>query len=262
MARSGTTLAIVAVVIAAAAAPSADAGMLVGASQGIIYDIDPTTGLATNPRDTGLSSVAIAHGNGVLYGSPGRSLYTIDVSNGSARFLGELEGIGPPQVSYDLSWDGSTGTLFALVHVGGTTADYLYEVDLPATRVTEIGLLEGNYETIACEAGGTLFGVDPFEDVLAGIDKDGAHTMSTVVLDAEISLGPAMAFDETGVLYLVTRLADDPAVLHIVNPQTGFVTPVGSTGLERVPSLAYVPEPATLIFVVAGILFSRGTRKH
>ena len=171
MRTTGTILLAVALAITAALSTPTYAGMLVGSSRGVIYDIDPLTGLASNPRESGNPSASIEFVNGTLYGASASSLYTIDMVTGHPQLIGELDGLPIPQTIYDLTWDATTDTLFALTHLGGTTLDQLFTVDTTALQVTDVGRLDDSTSTIACDGSGVLFGLDPVDDMLAVIDK-------------------------------------------------------------------------------------------
>ena len=262
MRTTGTSLLAVALAITAGLSSPTYAGMLIGSSGGVLYDVDRVTGLASNPRETGLTGVAITYGNGTLYGSPGRSLYTIDAVTGEAQALGELDGLEVPQTVYDMAWDHVDDTLFALVHLGGTTLDQLYTVDTTTLRVTEIGTLDDSTSTIAFNHSGALFAVDPVDDVLATIDKTNGQMTSAISLIPPV-VSAAITCDQTGLLYLATRVEDDPSILHLLDPDSGVLTPIGSTGLNRgLASLAYIPEPGTLVLLLMGCLaVGRRTRR-
>ena len=253
--RKALRSAIVAIAIVAGLTVPTEAGTLVGSSFGVIYDIDPLTGVASNPRDTGGSVGRIEFGNGTLYGASVRSLYAVDILTGEAEFLGELDGLEVPQLVYDMAWDETTDSLFALVHTGGTTLDELYTIDTATLEVRGVGRLDDRYDALAFDPNGGLFGIDPLNDILGTIDKTNAETTSTLALTPQLDLGAAMTFGDGGALYVVTNVGEDPCVLHVLDPQNGVLTPIGTTGLnDGISSLAYIPDPGTLLLLATGAI--------
>lgn len=160
------------IVVCLACASQATAGMLIGSTFDAIYDIDPVTGVASNPRETGGRAFEIAFVDGILYGTAARILSTIDTASGDAQPLGTITGFEPFESIVDLSWNAQTDTLFGLVHLGGTTIDRLYTIDTSSLVATLIGEVELAYTTIAFDASGALFAVSRNPDVLSLIDPD------------------------------------------------------------------------------------------
>src|SRR5262245_29836790 len=104
------------------AAGRAEAGTLLGNDfiSGVLYDVDTSTGAATNPRGGGIGHVAgIAfRSDGTLFGltafggSPANSLVTIDPTTGASTLVGPtgLTGI----VEGDITFSPTTGILYGL----------------------------------------------------------------------------------------------------------------------------------------------------
>ena len=252
--RKGLRGAIVAMAIVAGLTVPTQAGTLVGSSFGVIYDIDPLTGLASNPRDTGGAAVRVGFGGGTLYGESARALYSIDFGTGTADLVGYLEGLEEYYSVQDLAWDPGTSSLFALVHVGGTSTDLLFTADTRTAAVTQIGVLDDAYTTMAFDSDGTLFALEGWDDVLAVVDKTSAETLSSIAVQGGV-IPAAMAFDDTGQLYVAGRVDEDLSVLHTLDPYSGVLTPIGTTGLDLgVTSLTYIPEPATFALLLTGAL--------
>lgn len=86
-----------------ACAPQAMAGILIGVSGDFLYDIDTTTGLASNPRDTGGAAIDIAFGDELLYGSRVFTLSTINPATGQASELGQINGLTEPETILDMA---------------------------------------------------------------------------------------------------------------------------------------------------------------
>ncbi|MBU0717063.1 MAG: PEP-CTERM sorting domain-containing protein [Planctomycetes bacterium] len=236
---------------------SVEAGTLIGSGLGVLYDVDHVTGLASNPRDTGGRGIRIAFGNGTLYGESALHLYSIEVENGGTTSIGSLGGLDASFSVQDLAWDRTTDMLFALVHLGGTTSDFLYAVDADTGDATEIGQLDAAYTTMAFRGDGTLFALHGTDDILGLVDKTSAETLSSVPVQGGVIPG-AMSFDAADELYVAARVGDDLGVLHKLDRYTGVLTPIGSTGVDvGLTSMAYIPEPGTLVLLSAGLLSFR-----
>src|SRR5881396_1638520 len=106
---------------------------------GNIYDVDPSTGAATNPRPTGIQNLAgIAwHPDGTLYGistsessAGGSTLFRINPYTGARSMVGPVS----PFSIYegDLTYEPRTGSLLALAALGPGGSNQLIRVD-PAT---------------------------------------------------------------------------------------------------------------------------------
>src|SRR3954469_24327764 len=109
-------------------AASALGGLIGSDFNGVIYDVDPTTGACTNPRNTGLSQVAgftvtadgqFGYALTSFGSSPPNALFSVNPATGASTFLGNtgLNSIGEG----DLCIRPSDGTLFGLWNVAGST---------------------------------------------------------------------------------------------------------------------------------------------
>jgi len=119
--------------------------MLIGASwDGTIYDIDPTTGLASNPRETGLYALSgIAFGaDGTLYGrttvagTPPKTLYSIDVATGATTLIGDIATWG---WGSDIDFDPVSDILYGIDPVGGIANAVLYTIDTMYGTASPVG---------------------------------------------------------------------------------------------------------------------------
>lgn len=237
-----------------ACAPQAMAGMLIGSTFDAIYDIDPITGVASNPRETGGRAFEIAFVDGILYGTAGRILSTIDAASGEARPLGTITGFEPFESIVDLSWDAQTHTLFGLVHLGGTTIDRLYTINTSSLVATLIGEVELAYTTVAFDASGALYAVSRNPDVLSLIDPTTAGTLASTLLSANLQ-SPTMVFGDMNQLIVSTAIGVEPGFVFNLNPSDGTLSEIGGTGLDvGLTSLAYIPEPSMCFLVLFGVL--------
>ncbi|MCH9001416.1 MAG: hypothetical protein IIC02_02490 [Planctomycetes bacterium] len=101
-----------------ACAPQAMAGMLIGASfDGTIYDVDPATGLATNPRESGLDTIVeLAFSpDGDLFATEGLSVYRITPGGNPPELIGPEIPVGG---WVGISFDPTTSVLYGSVNFG------------------------------------------------------------------------------------------------------------------------------------------------
>ena len=243
------------IVVCFACAPQAMAGPLIGISGDFLYDIDTTTGLASNPRQTGGAAIDIAFGDGLLYGTRLFSLSTINPATGEAFLLGEITGIDILETIQDLAWDPEDGVLSALVHLGGTTSRRLYTIDRTSLIATVVGQFDANYTTMSFDPQGRLFAIDRFANSLGMIDKNTAATIWAISLSPDIFSRGSMSFTDSGELFADTLLDDGRLALLAIDPTDASVVSIGGTGLSvGFNSLAYIPEPSTCCFVLFGVL--------
>jgi len=248
------------IVLCFACAPQGMAGPLVGASfDGTIYDVDPATGLATNPRASGLDTIV------ELAFSPDGDLFAAD-ANVVSRIT---PGGNPPETVVDLTsvggllgiaFDPSTGVLYGSVDFAFISE--LYTLDIETGTTTLIGGAGSFPGAIAIDPQGRLFLREQISPNLLEFDKMTATVLNSVTLS--LDLGRAgMTFSVDGTLFIVdgdTAAATD--TLYTLNPTTGILTSIGHTGLENgLVGLAYIPEPSTLALLLVGLVVSvRGRR--
>jgi len=235
-------------------APQAMAGMLIGSTRDAIYDIDPATGVASNPRTLDSPAYAIEFVDGVLYGTSGAILSTIDVASGEAHTVGAMTGFDPLEGILDLSWNPQTDTLFALAHLGGTSLDRLYTIDTSSLAATLIGDLDQvEFTTVAFDASGALYAMSPVIGVLSLIDPTTAATLTSTNLPADIQ--PAkMVFADMNRPIVSAWIDDDAGFMFDLNLSDGTLSAIGRTGLDvSLTSLAYIPEPGSLVLLLVGL---------
>ena len=181
--------------LAALRAPAWASPMLIGASSdGMIYDVDPATGAATNPRDTGIDSLygLAFSADGTLYGrtlgsgSQALSLFAIEVATGASTLVGSIGEIG-----YDFDFDPTTDVLYGLGIAYGGIGTYLYTIDTENATPTVVGYAEVNTPCLAFNNSGTLYALDSdgiTGDALLTLDKYTGQTLSTVLVSVDLNM--------------------------------------------------------------------------
>ncbi|MEM6794480.1 MAG: LamG-like jellyroll fold domain-containing protein [Acidobacteriota bacterium] len=129
-----------------------------------LYDVDPQTGQASNPRSTGMpGAIGLAFGqDGYLYSVTLNSfqqpsaLYRIDPATGSATQIGQL-GLSGSLLEGDLAFD-PNGTLYGVGH-----QQKFFTVNTStgaATSLPSIGGFSSDYSNLAFDDSGTLYALD------------------------------------------------------------------------------------------------------
>ena len=242
----------------------------------VLYDINPLTGIATNPRDTGIENLAgISFSpNGVLYGlttfgvlAPPNSLFTIEPGTGASTL------IGPTGLSSifegDLDFDPQSGILYAIQSVPTGPQRDLFTINTETGAATTVGSISdsGDLSAMAFSDSGTLYVLDTATELLLTVDPSTASLLTSVPLS--LSLGPTAGMDfdpDTGELYVADGSTDGTNSLYTLDITTGELTLIGSTGLTSgLSGLEFVPEPSALglaAFALIGFLLTNRTRKQ
>ncbi|HEX5050198.1 MAG TPA: hypothetical protein VFZ65_00370 [Planctomycetota bacterium] len=206
-----------------------------------LWDINTTTGVASNPRTVSGAPNRPPHcidfsPSGVLYGlslggagSPASGmLFTINPASGATTFVANLTQY--VNVEGDIAFDPTTGILYA-VDGGGP----LYRVNTSTGACVLVGTLPADlpggcdYSGLGFDSYGQLYVWSQFGSVLRKVDKTNGAIQSTVPL-APFPGGAVgdLAFDPgSGKCFL----GGNPSggMLSRVDPSTGVVTPIGST---------------------------------
>ena len=241
-------------------APQAMAGMLIGASfDGTIYDVDPVTGLATNPRASGLDTIVeLAFSpDGDLFATNWASVYRITPGGNAPELIG---GESPGRDWIGISFDPSTGVLYGSVLFVASISELL-TLDIDTGAPTLIGGAGSFPGAIAINPQGRLYLREQILPNFLEIDKMTARVLSTATLS--LDLGRAgMTFSEDGTLFIVDGGVAGTDTLYTLDPSTGILSSIGHTGLDDgLVGLAYIPEPSTLALLLVGLVVSvRGRR--
>ena len=232
----------------------------------ILYDIDPITGAASNPRSTGVGHyIGVDFGpDGKLYavttfdstGSDNNALYEINPITGSATRIGtDPNGLNIGPISEgDLAF-GPTGVLYAVAaNQNGQPA--LFTVNLATGIGTIVGAIPGlnvDISSIAFDPSGRLFainntisaGTSTFlsgrlfainNTISAGtstflleLDPADGQILSTVTLGTNLGGLSGMDFDNhSGTFYVVDGGSSGNDQLYTLDVGSGILTPVSS----------------------------------
>jgi len=235
-----------------------------GAGGAPLFDVDPATGQASNPRPTGIDrlvGIAFAPGpaGGTLYGlsnstaaADPNSLFSIDPATGTSQLIGAT---GLTDITEgDLACDPTTGTLYGVWNLGqGRRQLFTVDTETGAASVVP-GSLLGDPSGMAFDAGGTLFVIDTSLQELSTVDKVTGQILTTVPLSEPLGSTAGMDVDPaTGTFYIADGGSDGTDMLYTLHPSTGVLTEVGPLGVDTgLAGLAFVPEPVTALLLAFG----------
>jgi len=237
-----------------------------GAGTSSLFDVNPGTGAATNPRDTGgvlMNGIAFSPG-GTLYGissgfsqTLGNALFTIEPLTGTVTLVG---GTGLTDlVEGDLAFHPVTGVLYGGVAAVPAEPGRLFIVNTAtggATIIGPVGTNQTDLSAIEFAADGRLLALESTNDRLLSINPATGAILTDLPLSMSIGSVAGLArHPVTGVMYAVADDENGTDSLYILNPNDGVLTLVGPTGLtEGLAGLAFVPEPSAPVLVAGGIL--------
>lgn len=249
----------------AAPAPGQGAVQLLGVDWGgMLYDIDPGTGLASHPRDTGIGGVAgIAFSpDGVLYGLNTfdgvveSSLFTIDPATGSTTLVGQVVSNGWWISEGDLGFDPSSGRLFA-VGAWGPGEPYLIEADRWTGAASPIAAVPRDWDlsAMAFDSRGRLFALELYGGQLVELDPVTGAVVSAIPLALRGAVGGMALNPADGRFFVADGSTNGTNDLWSLDPDTGALAWIGQTGVpDGLAGLALVPEPAGVLLLCAGAL--------
>jgi hypothetical protein len=230
--------------------------------QAVLYDVDPATGAASNPRGTGVGHVVgVAYSaDGVLYGltnstaptSP-NSLVTFNPATGVAHVVGST---GLTSIfEGDLAYDPVSGKLYGCYNLRGGQRE-LFTIDTQTGTATAITTsLPGDLSAMVCTYGGSLYALDTTQESLLKVNKSTGALISSQSLNLALGSTAGMTVDPyTGVCYVADGDSDGTDKLYTLDLATGVLTQVGPTGLpDGLAGLTLpTPEPATLALLGLG----------
>jgi hypothetical protein len=176
---------VLAATIVMGTAVSAAAGLLgIGDDAFILYDLNPATAVASNPRPVGNKINMIAYApdgslGGVPQGTPtdvppGGMLYTIDPLTGTATYRATLDTF--VFTEGDIACDPTTGILYAIEAPG-----QLFKINTTTGAGTIVGTVGSGLDlsAIAFDAAGNLDMVESFGQTLYKVNKSNAAILES-----------------------------------------------------------------------------------
>lgn len=238
-----------------------------GGREARLFDVDTTTGAATNARFTGSTGLLglTQAADGTLYsltdplatvnGQPAASqLLTIDPATGTTAVVGD---IGFEIFEGDLDFN-ANGDLFGVSNTNGVST--LFTIDVATGAGTPVGTIPGvsNAAGLAFDDSGSLYLVDvtvqavPTQAFLVEVDIATAGVVSSVTVPQAFGLVGGLDFDSDGTLYFADGDFNGTNNLYTIDPATGAATTIGTTvddnffgGLSGL-QFAVVPEPTSV----------------
>jgi DNA-binding beta-propeller fold protein YncE len=235
-------------------APLAAQRMFALDSSRAVYEIDLATAartlvgtISSNAGTTGGFTYDINTGRLWLTSSGNDSVYLVDMTNWSAKLVGNY-GLGTAVVMHGIEWDDSTGTLYAMSqHDNG-----LYTVDQTTGAATLVGLSgltafsNLGYSLLT----NTMYVVNSGADSLYTIDRATGVPTLVGAIGAGTTNSNGVAFNiDNQTLYMADNLTDN---LYAIDVTTGAGTVVGSTASTNLLGLVYVPGAGRLTRAVHG----------
>jgi hypothetical protein len=246
-------LATVALVMATLGLPAGSWAALIGVTvsnaDAMLYDVDPLTGSASNPRPTQNSLADITFAGSALFGLTtltDNSLYRINPATGGPTLVGPtgLDSI----IEGDLAYNAGTGTLYGLyqgTNVLGSPKD-LFTLNLSTGAGTVVGPVAGADDPsgMAFDSLGNLFVIDstvnPFPNTnpsrLLRVNPATGAVLATIDLSRKLDAVLGMDYDPISNTMFVVDTN-----LYTLNTATGLLTLLGPTGVGLMSGLAVVP---------------------
>jgi len=166
---------------------------------------------------------------------PSGDLYTIDTSNAEVTRIGST-GLGSHVTG--IRWDASSGVSYAMTVAPDCSKSSLYTLDLTGATAL-VGIANGVcLITMAIDASGAAYGIDPTLDSLFAIDTTTGATTLIGSIGFNIDRGTAMDFViGSPVLFVIgDDVSSNTRWLFTVDVGTGNPTPIGPFG-ARGPAL-------------------------
>ncbi len=160
-------------------------GTLYGVNYGAVVTVDSNTGKVTVLASTGNFNALDAAPDGTLYAGGGNSLFTVDVTNGTATFFAAFP--SPLESSGDLAF---LGQRLVATARGGSANDTLVEFDRTTGAATILGSIGFSCVWGLAACGPTLYGLTCEGRVLR---IDGTTGAATQVASSQVSFYGATA---------------------------------------------------------------------
>ncbi len=164
-------------------------------------------------------------------------LVTINSQTGAIASLGSVKTkTGSGEAFTGLSFDPTSGILYASGATPTTTRSSLYSVSLPPASIsaTYLGTTTASpgIIDIAANQSGTLYGIDVVNNNLVTINKSNGAATAVGPLGFDIDYTEGLEFDPaTGTLYgSLIKVANGYAELYTINSSTGAAALVGKMG--------------------------------
>jgi DNA-binding beta-propeller fold protein YncE len=255
---------------------------------GNLYDVNLTTGAATNERATGIGNLAgIAfNGTGVLYGismqALSESLYRINPATGASTLIGSspvLNSFTDEFGEGDLRFDPVRGMLFGIEYVAvpqSTPVPKGFSIDPGTGAIANFLNLPCfnnscvvDYSAVATSVSGRLYlldtaSIDPFGHLIIA-NGNPYSLISNVPLSGPLGNLAGMDFDPVSGNLYVADGGTGGGSLYTLNPTTGTLTLVGGLGVsDGLAGLAFspaVPEPGSFSLLAFGALGGLALRR-
>lgn len=226
-----------------------------GLTTSTLWDINPATGVASNPRTVSGGIARPPHcidfsPAGVLYGlslggagSPASGmLFTINPTSGATTFVANLSQY--VNVEGDIAFDPTTGILYAQDGLGP-----LYTINTSTGVCTTVGTLPldlpggADYSGLGFDNAGQLYVWSQFGQVLRKVDKSNGAIQSTVFLSGTPGGSVGDVVFDPGTNKCLLGANPTGGILSSCHPATGLVTAIGATApMGGVWSLTFDPR--------------------
>lgn len=246
-----------------------------------IVDVDPVTGLATNPRDTGirfLAGIATEPSTGHLFSlstvpsnPPMNALFRIDVGTGLPTLVGPT-GLNEI-VEGDLAFNPINGLLYGIQDgTGPGVQRRIFRMNPDTGIATIIGPTgsTGDLSALAFNPTGFLYSIDSTgtsNSLLHVIDPNTGLITNTMSMNVNLGSAVGMTFDPiTGAAYVADGGdASATNLLYQLDVTSGMLSAIGPTNIPTgISGLAFtpVPEPGSLCLTAIGIAYLAVRKRH